>query len=84
MHPNEYSQKLHYYPFWVTVDRDDGNCNIINDLPNKVCVSNKTEDLNTYIFNMITGINKSKVLTKHITCKCKSKFDRRNYNSNRK
>ena len=34
LHSNEYSQKLHYYPFAV------------NDLSNKVCVRNKTEDLN--------------------------------------
>ena len=30
---------------------------------------------------MITGINESKALTKHITCKYKSKFDGRNCNS---
>ena len=32
----------------------------------KVCVLNKTEDLNLSIFNMITGINESKTLTKYI------------------
>ena len=31
---------------------------------------------------MITGINKSKTLTKHISCECKCKFDGRKYNSN--
>ena len=31
---------------------------------------------------MITGINKSKTLAKHISCKCKCKFDRRKCNSN--
>ena len=30
---------------------------------------------------MIAGINKSKVLTKHISCKCKCRFDGRNCNS---
>ena len=30
------------------------SCNTLNDLFNKLCVSNKTEDLNTYVFNMIT------------------------------
>ena len=52
------------------------------DLSNKVCVPNKTEDLNLSIFNMITGINESKTLTKHISCKCKCKFDGRTCNSN--
>ena len=30
---------------------------------------------------MITGINKSKTLTKHLSCKCKCKFDGRKCNS---
>ena len=29
-----------------------------------MCVPNKTEDLNLSVFNMISGINKSKTLTK--------------------
>ena len=30
---------------------------------------------------MITGINKSKTLTKHVSCKCKCKFEGRKCNS---
>ena len=37
-----------------------GNCNILNDLSNKLCVPNKTEDLNLSVFNMITEVNGSK------------------------
>ena len=75
LHPNEYSQELHYYPFEVKLDKCARSCNTINDLSNKVCVPNKTENLNLSVFNMITGINESKTLTKHISCKCKCKFD---------
>ena len=57
---NKYSQELHYYPFAVKLDRCIGSCNSLNDLSNKVCVSNKTGDLNLSVFNMMTGINKSK------------------------
>ena len=32
---------------------------------------------------MITGINESKTLTKHISCKCKCKLDGTKYNLNR-
>ena len=46
-----------------------------------VCVPNKTEDLNLSVFNIITRINESKTLTKHISCECKCKFDGRNCNS---
>ena len=45
---------------------------------NKVCVPNKREDLNLTVFNMITGKNELKTLTKHISCKCKCKFDGEN------
>ena len=81
LHPNEYSQEFHYYPFTVKLDKCVGSCNTLNDLSNKVCVPNKTEDLNLSVFNMITGINESKTLTKHISCECKCKFDERKCNS---
>ena len=75
LHPNEYSKEFHYYPFAVKLDRCVGSCNTFNDLSNKVCVPNKIKDLNLSVFNMITGINESKTLNKHISCKCKRKFD---------
>ena len=60
------------------------SCNAPNDLSNKVCVPNKTEDLNLSVFNMITRINESKTLTKHISCGCICKFDDKKCNSNQK
>ena len=53
-HPNEYSQELHYYPFTIKLDKCVRSCNTLNDLSNKVCVPNKTEDLNIHVFHMIT------------------------------
>ena len=35
-------------------------------MSNKVCIPNKTEDLNLSVFTLITGMNESKTLTKHI------------------
>ena len=60
LHHNKYSKEFHYYPFAVKLDRCVGSCNNLNDLSNKVCVPNKTEDLNLSMFNMITEINESK------------------------
>ena len=61
-----------------------GSCNILNlillFLSNKVCAPNKTEHLNLSVFNMITEINESKTLKKHISCECEYKFDGRKYN----
>ena len=85
LHPNEYNQRLGDYPFAINLDRCVGSCNTLNDLSNKVCVSDKTEDLNLSVFNMITKMtNESKTLTTHISCKCKCKFDDRKSNSNQK
>ena len=77
LHPNEYYQELHHYPFSFKLDRSAGSCNTTNNLSNKACVPSKTENLNSSIFNMVTGINESKTLAKHISCefdetKCKS------------
>ena len=80
LHPNEYSQEFQYFPFAVKLDRSVGNCNTLTDLSNKICVPNKTEDLNLSVFYMIAGINASKTLAKYISCKCKCKFDGRKCN----
>ena len=82
LHPNEYSQELHHYPFAVKLDRCAGRYNTLKDLFNKVCVPSKTEDLNIHVFNMIKGKNELKILTKVIWCKCKWKFDGTKCNSN--
>ena len=72
---NTFLKELHYYPFAVKLDRCVESCNTLNDLSNKVCILNKLEGLNLSMFNMITGINESKALTKHISYECKCKFD---------
>ena len=82
LHPNHYSQELHYYLFAVKFDRCIGSCNTLNDLSNKACAPNKTKHLNIHAFNMIPGKRESKVLTKEISCVCKCKFDSRKCNSN--
>ena len=38
-----------------------GIFNNINDLSNKLCVPDKTEDLNSNVSNVITGRNESKI-----------------------
>ena len=48
LHPNKYSQELHYYPFVVNLDKRVGSRNTLNDSSNKVSIPNKTEDLNIH------------------------------------
>ena len=74
LHPNEYTQGLRYYRFAVNLNRCNGSCNTLSDLPNRIRVPNKTKDLNLNVFDMITGINESEILTKHVSCECKFNF----------
>ena len=83
-YPNEYSEGLTYYPFVVNLDRCTGSCDTLNDLSNRAYVVNKTEDLTLNVFYIITRINESEILTKHISCECECKFDSRKCNSNQK
>ena len=41
--------------FAVKLDKCVGSCNSLNDLSNRVCVPNKTEDLNKHVLSMIAG-----------------------------
>ena len=62
LNPDKYNQRSRYYPFIVSLDRCKGICGNVDDLFNGICVSNKTEDVNLSVFNMITRINESKTL----------------------
>ena len=84
LNPNEYTERLRYDPFVVNLDKYMGSCNTINDLSNIICDSTNTEDLSFSIFNMITEITASKILSKHILCECKCKFPGCKCNSNQK
>ena len=61
LHPNEYSQELHYYQFEVNLDRCVSSPNTLNVFSNKVCVPNKTKNVNLSVFNMNTRANESKL-----------------------
>ena len=50
----------------VSLDRFNGSCNALNDLSSKISVSDKTEDVDGNVFNMIAKVNESKALTKII------------------
>ena len=52
-----------------------GNYNTLNDLSSKVCLPKETGDSNLTVLSMIAGITESKILTKHIPCAWKRKFD---------
>ena len=42
LHPNEYRQEIHYYPFVVKLDWCVASWNTLNDLSNKACAPSET------------------------------------------
>ena len=49
LHPNEYSQDLHYYQFAVKLDWCIESFNTLNDLSSNVCVPNKTRFISKHV-----------------------------------
>ena len=82
LHHNDYSEEFYYYPLTVKLDKCVRSCDTPNDLSNKICVPNKTEDLSLSVFNIIRGISEPKTIIKHISCQGKCKFDTKKSNSN--
>ena len=84
LNPDECNHGLHYYQFTVNSDRCNRSCNAVNDTTENICVLKKTENIHFSVFNVIAKINELLTLAKHISCKCKCKFDGRKRNSNQK
>ena len=74
--------ELNYYPFVLSLARYNGSYNTLDDLSSRICASNKTEDVNLNVFNMITRMSQN--IKKNISCDCKSKLDGIKCNSNQK
>ena len=66
----------------ISLDICSGSCNILSL---KLCVQKEAKDINVKVFNMLTNKNEAKtIMTKHISCDCKRKFNSITYNSNQK
>ena len=76
--------KLNCYLSIISPDKYNGSCNVVDDLPAKICVPSETEDVNVKAFNTITRISESKTLVIHFSCDCKCKFNNTVCNSNQK
>ena len=68
----------------VNLDRSNTSCNILGDKSRRICVSNQKKDAKLSVFNIITRINESRTLIKHISCECKYKLEDRKCHSDQK
>ena len=48
----------------IILNKCNGSCNVVDDLSTKICVPNKTKDIDVKVFDMITIIYESKALVK--------------------
>ena len=66
------------------INKCDVSCYTDEDPLFSICVPNKIGNARLKAFNMITGINESKTLMKHISYYCRYKFEGGRFNSNQK
>ena len=81
MNPDKHNLVLLHFSFTVSLDTSNGSCNTLDYPSGRMRLPNKAEDVNLNAFNIITKINESPILAKHISCDCKYEFDSRKYNS---
>ena len=46
--------ELNYYPFMISLDKCNESCNTLTEISGRICVTNKAEDVNLSVFNLIT------------------------------
>ena len=56
------SNETVFCPFTVSVHKCDGSCNTTDDPYARVCVPNKVTNLNVKVFNLMSGVNKTRFL----------------------
>ena len=64
--------ELKYYPFTIILNICTGSFNILSP---KICVPKETKDVNDKAFNMIANKNDADIMTEHISCDYKCKFN---------
>ena len=47
--------ELNYYPFMIVLDKFSKNCSSFENLSTKICIPDKTKDINIKVFNMIAN-----------------------------
>ena len=52
--------ELKYCPFMIILDKCSGSFNSVKYFCTKICVPNKTKDINVKVFNMIANRNEAK------------------------
>ena len=64
-----------FFPHNVKTSKFIGSCNNINNPLAKFCVPDAVKNLNVKVFNVVSGIDETRHIEWHETCKCKCRFE---------
>ena len=59
-----------FYPYLIKVNKCSGSCGSINDAYAKLCIPDIIRNINVKVFNSMSGINETRHIICHETCKC--------------
>ena len=64
-----------YIPFRLNLDKYNESCNTIHDPYARLCVSNKTSDVNLKLVDITANKSEQKLLMKQVSCGCRCRLD---------
>ena len=64
--------ELKYYTFIISLNKRTGSFNVLSP---KICVPKETKDIDVKAFNLIINKNETKIMTEHVSCDYKCKFN---------
>ena len=59
-----------FYPYNVLVNKCSGSCNTLDDPMARICVPNIIKNINIKVYNFLMGLNETRNVLWHESCKC--------------
>ena len=64
-----------FYPYNVLVNKCSGSCNTLDNPMRKLCVPNVIKRVNMQVYNFLMGLNETRNVLWHESCKCVCKLN---------
>ena len=64
-----------FFTFCIKASKCSGSCNNINNPCAQLCIPDVAKNLNVKVLNLVPGINETRRMEWHETCKCKCRFN---------
>ena len=56
--------ELNHFLFMISLGKCNGSCNVVDELPTKICIPSETKHVNVKVFNVIKRLNEVKTRMK--------------------